>query len=144
MVFYVFLCRSVCWFVNGPFWNGALKLNLSTLFTTIFLRTSLQFIVHLNLIMFLTIRVCMLLQSNVNWKKYTVCSIWWNNTCILCLQYYNITPISVTSNERLPLSADKTITPAQNIDHKKWTSRATSQEQRKSYVSALCCSTEVI
>jgi len=37
MVFYVFLCRSVCWFLYGPFCHGALKLDISTLFTTFFL-----------------------------------------------------------------------------------------------------------
>jgi len=70
MVFYVFLCRSVCWFLYGPFCHGALKRNLSTFFTTFFLWTSLQFIVHLNSIMFLTVRVCMFSQSKINWKNY--------------------------------------------------------------------------
>jgi len=37
MVFYVFLCRSVCWFLYGLFCHGALKLDISTLFTTFFL-----------------------------------------------------------------------------------------------------------
>jgi len=37
MVFYVFLCRSVCWFVYGPFCHGALKLDISTLFKIFFL-----------------------------------------------------------------------------------------------------------
>ena len=36
-VFYVFLCRSVCWFVYGPFGHGALKFDISTLFTTFIL-----------------------------------------------------------------------------------------------------------
>jgi len=31
------LCRSVCWFLYGPFCHGALKLDISTLFTTFFL-----------------------------------------------------------------------------------------------------------
>jgi len=44
MVFYVFLCRSVCLFLYGPFCYGALKLDMSTFFTTFFLWTSLQFI----------------------------------------------------------------------------------------------------
>ena len=44
MVFYVFLCCSVCWILNGQFCHGALKLAISTLFTTFFLWTSLQFI----------------------------------------------------------------------------------------------------
>jgi len=44
MVFYVFLCRSVCWFLYGSFCHGALKLDISKLFTPFFLWTSLQFI----------------------------------------------------------------------------------------------------
>jgi len=35
-MFYVFLCCSVCWFLYGPFCHGALKLDISTLFTTFF------------------------------------------------------------------------------------------------------------
>ena len=46
MVFYVFLCRAVCWFVYGPFCYGALKLDIFTLFSTFFLWTSLQFKLH--------------------------------------------------------------------------------------------------
>jgi len=41
LVFYVFLCCSVCWFLYGPFCHGALKLNISTVFITFFLWTSL-------------------------------------------------------------------------------------------------------
>ena len=48
MAFYEFLCRSVCWFLYGPFWHGALKLDISTLFTTVFLWTYLQFILTHN------------------------------------------------------------------------------------------------
>ena len=48
MVFYVFLCRSVCWILNGPFCHGALKLDICTLFTTFFIWTSLQFILKQN------------------------------------------------------------------------------------------------
>jgi len=44
IVFYVFLCRSVCWFLYRPFCHGALKLDISTLFTIFFLWTYLQFI----------------------------------------------------------------------------------------------------
>ena len=44
MMLCVFLCRSVCWFLYGPFCHGALKLDVSTLFTTFFIWTSLQFI----------------------------------------------------------------------------------------------------
>ena len=44
LVFCVFLCCSVCWFLYGPFYHGALKLDISTLFTTFFLWTSLKFI----------------------------------------------------------------------------------------------------
>ena len=44
LVFYVFLCCSVCWFLYGPFCQGALKLDISTLFATFFHWTSLQFI----------------------------------------------------------------------------------------------------
>ena len=48
MVFYMFLCRYVSWFLYGPFCHGALKLDISTLFTTFFLlTTSLQFIFRL-------------------------------------------------------------------------------------------------
>jgi len=44
MLVYVFLCcYHVCWFLNGLFCHGALKLDISTLFTTFFLWTSLQF-----------------------------------------------------------------------------------------------------
>jgi len=39
-----FLCRSVCWILYGPFCHGALKLDISKLFTPFFLWTSLQFI----------------------------------------------------------------------------------------------------
>ena len=38
------LCRSVCYFLYGPFCYGVLKLDISTLFTTFFIWTSLQFI----------------------------------------------------------------------------------------------------
>jgi len=31
------LCRSVCWFLYGPFCHSALKFDISTLFTTFFL-----------------------------------------------------------------------------------------------------------
>ena len=31
LVFYVFLCRSVCWFLYGPFCHGTLKLDISSL-----------------------------------------------------------------------------------------------------------------
>ena len=48
MVFYVFFCRSMCWFLYGPFCHGALKLDISTLFTTFFLCTSLQFMLQLS------------------------------------------------------------------------------------------------
>jgi len=44
MVFYLFLCGSVGWFLYGPFCHGALKLDISTLFTTFCLWTSLQFV----------------------------------------------------------------------------------------------------
>ena len=46
MVFYMFLCRSVRWFLYGLFCHGALKLNISTLFTIFFLWTSFQFILQ--------------------------------------------------------------------------------------------------
>ena len=42
----VFYC-SMCLFLYGPFCHGVLKLDLSTLFTTFFLRTSLQFILYM-------------------------------------------------------------------------------------------------
>ena len=45
-VFYVFLCCSVCWFLYGPFYHDALKRDKSTLFTILFLRTSLQVILY--------------------------------------------------------------------------------------------------
>jgi len=41
--FYIFLCCSVCWFLYGPFCQGALKLKISTLFTTFFPWTSHKF-----------------------------------------------------------------------------------------------------
>jgi len=44
LVFYVFLCCSVCWFLYGQFCHGTLKLDISTLFTTFFFWTSLQLI----------------------------------------------------------------------------------------------------
>jgi len=44
LVFYVFLCCSVCLLLYRPFCHGALKLDIFTLFTTFFLWTSLQFI----------------------------------------------------------------------------------------------------
>ena len=44
MVLYVFLCCSVCWFLYGPFCHGALKLDISTLFTTFFLWIYFQFL----------------------------------------------------------------------------------------------------
>ena len=37
LVFQVFLYSSVCWFLYGPFCNGALKHDISTLFTKFFL-----------------------------------------------------------------------------------------------------------
>ena len=37
VVFYVFLCCSVCWFLYGPFCHGVLTLDISTCFTTFFL-----------------------------------------------------------------------------------------------------------
>jgi len=40
---YVFLFRSVCKFLYGPFCHGALKPEISTLFTTFFIWISLQF-----------------------------------------------------------------------------------------------------
>ena len=43
-VFYVFLCCSVCLFLCGPFFHGALLLFKSTWFTSFLLWTSLQFI----------------------------------------------------------------------------------------------------
>jgi len=46
MVFYVCLCRSVCWFLYGPCCHCALKLDISSLFTTFFFGTSLQFILR--------------------------------------------------------------------------------------------------
>jgi len=42
LVFYEFLCCYVCWFLYGPFGHGALKLDISKLFTTFFPWTSLQ------------------------------------------------------------------------------------------------------
>jgi len=39
------LIMDVCWFLYGPFCHGTLKLDISTLFTTFFLWTCLQFIV---------------------------------------------------------------------------------------------------
>jgi len=44
LVFYVFLCCSVNWFLYAPFGHGALKLGISTLFTTFLLSTLLQLI----------------------------------------------------------------------------------------------------
>jgi len=32
----LFLYRSVCWFLYGPFCHGALNLDISALFTTVF------------------------------------------------------------------------------------------------------------
>jgi len=46
LVLCLFLCCSMCLFLYGPFWHGALKLDISTLFTKFFLWTSLQFILH--------------------------------------------------------------------------------------------------
>jgi len=46
MVFYMYLCRSVCWFSYGPFCHGALKLDIFTSFTTFFLWTSLTLILE--------------------------------------------------------------------------------------------------
>jgi len=43
------LCRSVCLFLYRPFCHGALKLYISTLFTTFFLWTSLKFILTINM-----------------------------------------------------------------------------------------------
>jgi len=44
LLFYAFLCCSVCLFVYGPFCHGDLIFDMSTLFTTFFLWTSLQLI----------------------------------------------------------------------------------------------------
>jgi len=46
----VFLCCSVCLFLYESFWDGALKHDISTLFTAFFLWTSLQFILTLSII----------------------------------------------------------------------------------------------
>jgi len=46
MVFYVFLCGYVCWFLYGAFCHGALKLDISTLFTTFFPLQLFNFILH--------------------------------------------------------------------------------------------------
>jgi len=43
---YVFLCRSVWLFLYGPFCHGALKLDISTLFTTFFIWTSSIYIIE--------------------------------------------------------------------------------------------------
>jgi len=48
MMFYVFLCRSECWFLYEPFCHGTYKLGTSTLFTTFFLWATLQFILILS------------------------------------------------------------------------------------------------
>ena len=50
LVFYVFLCGSVCFSMYGPFCQVALKLDVSTYFTTFFLRTSLQFIIIITVV----------------------------------------------------------------------------------------------
>jgi len=47
LVFYVFLCCSVCWIWYQSFCHVALKLDISTLFTTFFLWTSLQCLLSL-------------------------------------------------------------------------------------------------
>jgi len=44
LVFYMFLCCSVYLFLYGPFFHHALKLDMSTLFTTFFLSKAFQFI----------------------------------------------------------------------------------------------------
>ena len=44
LAFYVCLCCSVCWFLCVPFCQGSLKLDISTLFSTFFLWTFLQFL----------------------------------------------------------------------------------------------------
>jgi len=52
LVFYVFLCCSVCWFLYGPFCHGALKFDVCSLFATLFLWISLQFIIYLTKTMY--------------------------------------------------------------------------------------------
>ena len=47
LVFCVIMCRSVCLFLYGSFCHGVLKLDMSTLFTTFFLWTSLIYIVRI-------------------------------------------------------------------------------------------------
>jgi len=48
MVFYVFMCRSVCSFVYGPFCHGALKLDIYIVDNILSLNISLIYILICN------------------------------------------------------------------------------------------------
>jgi len=83
-VFYVFLCCSVCWFLYKTFCHGALKLDISTKFTTTFLWTSLQFILDLN---FKLLNTCdckfTKIQSGALWLPY----MWADNNMCRCVRW---------------------------------------------------------
>ena len=45
-VLYVFLCRSVCWFLYGPFCHGALKLDIYIVYNILSLNISSIYIIY--------------------------------------------------------------------------------------------------
>jgi len=80
-VFCVFLCCSLCLFLYGPFCHGALKLYMSTLFTTFFLWKSLQFILRM-VIQYLLSRIFWSFCIVVTWRRFRSLYL---NTCVCCM-----------------------------------------------------------